>query len=185
MVDQTAKGRVTQKSVKTVNKASILSKMSTKITLLISAIVFAVILVLVIVAESRASKALEDTYLNYAQNLAEEAAIGVDFATEFGEEAYGGYAKNLAQEAAVSINFSREFGESVYNSYAQNLAEEAAMAIDIATQNGPISLDQMNSILGSSASAPAGTGKVKLSCTLPSFIVSPYGFILVRSKVLS
>ena len=108
------------------------SKMSTKITLLISAIVFVTVIVQVIVASSRASKTMETTYLNYAQNLAEEAAIGVDFATQFGEEAYGGYTKNLAQEAAVSINFSREFGETVYKAYAQNLAEEAAKAVDLA-----------------------------------------------------
>ena len=49
----------------------IFSRMSSKITLLISAIVFVVILVLVIVAERRASSAMEETYLNYAQNLAE------------------------------------------------------------------------------------------------------------------
>ncbi|MBQ8668082.1 MAG: hypothetical protein IJ526_14680, partial [Lachnospiraceae bacterium] len=119
--------------------------MSSKITLLIGAIVFVVILVLVIVAERRASSAMEETYLNYAQNLAEEAAIGVDFATEFGEEAYGGYAKNLAQEAAVSINFSRQFGESVYKAYAQNLAEEAAKIVDNAAvgEDGSVNLNRL------------------------------------------
>ncbi len=113
-------------------KLSFFSKMSTKITLLISAVVFVTVVVQVIVASSKATKTMETTYLNYAQNLAEEAAIGVDFATEFGEEAYGGYTKNLAEEAAVSINFSREFGETVYKAYAQNLAEEAAKAVDLA-----------------------------------------------------
>ena len=108
------------------SKLSFFSKMSTKIALLISAVVFAVVAVEVFVATRRASKSMEEIYLNYAQNLAEEAAAGVDFAAEFGEEAYGGYTKNLAQEAAVSINFSRHFGESVYKSYAQNLAELAA-----------------------------------------------------------
>ena len=108
------------------SKLSFFSKMSTKIALLISAVVFAVVAVEVFVATRRASKSMEETYLNYAQNLAEEAAAGVDFAAEFGEEAYGGYTKNLAQEAAVSINFSRHFGETVYKSYAQNLAELAA-----------------------------------------------------------
>ncbi len=140
------KGRVTKPAQKN-TKAALLSKMSTKITLLISAIVFAVILVLVIVAEKRASNALEDTYLNYAQNLAEEAAIGVDFATEFGEQAYGGYAKNLAQEAAISINFSRQFGETVYKSYAQNLAEEAAKAVNLAAGGGDGAVN-LTSVLG-------------------------------------
>ncbi len=127
------------------SKATILSKMSTKITLLISAIVFVNVLLLIIVATNRASSAMEETYLNYSQNLAEEAAIGVDFATEFGEQAYGGYAKNLAQEAAVSINFARQFGESIYKAYAQNLAEEAAKAVNLSGYDG--SASSLNSIL--------------------------------------
>ncbi len=126
---------------------AILSKMSTKITLLISAIVFISFLVLIIVAESRATNAMEETYLNYSQNLAEEAAIGVDFATEFGESAYGGYAMNLAQEAAVSINFSRQFGETVYKSYAQNLAEEAAKSVNLTA--GDSDAASLNRVLGS------------------------------------
>ncbi|MBR5178980.1 MAG: methyl-accepting chemotaxis protein [Lachnospiraceae bacterium] len=113
---------------------SIFSRMSTKIAILISFIVLVIVLGGVIVASQRSATAMENTYLNYTQNLAEEAAIGVDFATEFGEEAYGGYAKNLAQEAAVSINFSRQFGESVYKAYAQNLAEEAAKSVNIAAE---------------------------------------------------
>jgi len=117
-------------SLKRDDKLTFFSKMSTKITLLISAIVFVLVLIEILVATKMASDAMEETYLNYAQNLAEEAAIGVDFATEFGEKAYGGYAMNLAQEAAISINFSREFGETVYKAYAQNLAEEVAKAID-------------------------------------------------------
>ena len=139
-------GNVTSQS-KSGKDLNFFSKMSTKITLLISAVVFVTVVVQVIVATSRATKTLEDTYLNYAQNLAEEAAIGVDFATEFGEEAYGGYAQNLAQEAAVSINFSREFGETVYKAYAQNLAEEAAKAVDLASGGDDMTTAQLNRIL--------------------------------------
>ena len=106
------------------------SKMSTKITLLISVIVVVAVLAEVLIAVNKSSSAMEETYLNYAQNLAEEAAIGVDFATEFGEKAYGGYAQNLAEEAAVSINFSRIFGEEVYKNYALDLAKTAAKAVD-------------------------------------------------------
>lgn len=95
-------------------KLPFFSKLSSKITLLISAIVLLTVVILVFAAQKKASAEMEETYLNYAQNLAEEAALGVDFATTFGEKAYGGYAMNLAQEAAVSINFSREFGEDVY-----------------------------------------------------------------------
>ncbi len=129
-------------------KLSFFSKMSTKITLLISAIVLVLVIIEVAVASKRASDSMEETYLNYAQNLAEEAAIGVDFATEFGEQAYGGYAMNLAQEAAVSINFSREFGESVYKAYAQNLAEEAAKAVDLAG-GAELTTGELNGILKS------------------------------------
>ncbi len=139
-------GNVTVQS-KSGKDLNFFSKMSTKITLLISAVVFVTVVVQVIVATSRATKTLEDTYLNYAQNLAEEAAIGVDFATEFGEEAYGGYAQNLAQEAAVSINFSRDFGETVYKAYAQNLAEEAAKAVDLASGGDDMTTAQLNRIL--------------------------------------
>ncbi|MCR5118855.1 MAG: hypothetical protein K6B44_04460 [Lachnospiraceae bacterium] len=125
------------------------SKMSTKIMLLISTIVFLTVLVQFIAASRRASMAMEETYLNYAQNLAEEAAIGVDFATGFGEEAYGGYAKNLAEEAAISIDFSKQFGETVYKAYALNMAIEVAKAIDIATEANEetLSTRKLNNIL--------------------------------------
>ena len=127
-------------------KVSFFSKMSTKITLIVSIITFVTVGLLVMVASRRSSMSMEETYLNYAQNLAEEAALGVDFATEFGEQAYGGYAMNLAQEAAVSINFSREFGEEVYKSYAQDLAEETAKTIDKSGGAG-LSLEELNGIL--------------------------------------
>ena len=141
-------GQSVSASSKQSDNIPFLSKMSTKITLLISAIVFVIVLLLVIVATNRSSSTLEDTYLNYAQNLAEEAAIGVDFATEFGESAYGGYAMNLAQEAAVSINFSREFGEGVYKVYAQNLAEEAAKTVNIAAADDLAELNRIFRTIG-------------------------------------
>ena len=131
--------------------SSIFDKLSTRITALISAIVLVTVVVLVIIAVNRSSSAMEETYLNYAQNLAEEAAIGVDFATKFGEEAYGGYAMNLAEEAAISINFSRSFGEEVYKNYALNLAQQAATSIDLAAkseEDGVVPMGKLNSILG-------------------------------------
>ena len=126
-----------------------LSKMSTRITVLISAIVFVTVLVQFMAASRKASGAMEDTYLNYAQNLAEEAAIGVDFATQFGEEAYGGYAQNLAQEAAISIDFSKQFGESVYQAYALNMAIEVAKCLNTAQENWsePLTTNQLDHIL--------------------------------------
>ncbi len=125
------------------NKPKFLSKMSTRITLLISGVVFVTVLVQFLAASSRASGAMEETYLNYAQNLAEEAAIGVDFATQFGEEAYGGYAQNLAQEAAISIDFSKQFGEGVYKAYALNMAIEVAKCINTAQQNEDFDLNRI------------------------------------------
>ena len=155
------------KAQKNRENLTIFSKMSTKITLLISAIVFVTVVVQVIVASSRATSTLEDTYLNYAQNLAEEAAIGVDFATQFGEKAYGGYAQNLAEEAAVSINFSRQFGETVYKAYAQNLAEEAAKCVNYAAG-------------GEGANLNAVLGNVKILGVEGSYayMVSPTGTML-------
>ena len=150
---------------------SFFSKMSTKITLLVSVIVLAAVLVLVFAAVRRSSSAMETTYLNYAQNLAEESAIGVDFATEFGEKAYGGYAMNLAQEAAISINFSREFGEGVYKNYAQNLAEQAAQGINQAMVNVPVMNPQ---ILG----AILGSVNIKGVDGSYAYLVSPEGTML-------
>lgn len=137
------------KANKTKNSNSIFARLSTRITALISAIVLVTVVVLILIAVNKSSSAMEETYLNYAQNLAEEAAIGVDFATKFGEEAYGGYAKNLAEEAAISINFSRSFGELIYKNYALNLAQEAATSIDLAKgEDGTVSASRMNAILG-------------------------------------
>ena len=135
--------------------------MSTKISFVVSAIIVVIIAIEVIVALIRAKTAMEKTYLNYAQNLAEEAAVGVDFATEFGKKAYGGYAMNLAQESAISINFSREFGEKVYKAYAQNLAEEVAKAINVSggtDLNGILKDVTIKNIKGSYAYMVSPTG---------------------------
>ncbi|MBQ6972305.1 MAG: methyl-accepting chemotaxis protein [Synergistaceae bacterium] len=126
---------------------SFFSRMSTRIAALVVAAVFAVAAVQIVAASRLASRSMESAYLNYARNLAEEAAEGVDFASEYGESAYGGYAKNLAQEAALSINFSRRFGESVYKSYALNLAEEAASAVNIASRSGALPPGELDGIL--------------------------------------
>ena len=47
-------------------KPKFMSKMSTKITLLISIVVFVTVLVQFLAASRRASSAMEETYLNYA-----------------------------------------------------------------------------------------------------------------------
>ena len=133
-------------TIKKDNSVPFFSRVSTKIALLLSAVFFITVVIQVIVTSNRVSSAMETIYLNYAQNLAEEAAMGVDFATDFGEKTYGGYTKNLAQEAAVSINFSRRFSESIYKAYAQNLAEETAESVNIAARASSSS-NTLNEIL--------------------------------------
>ncbi|MCQ2506207.1 MAG: methyl-accepting chemotaxis protein [Lachnospiraceae bacterium] len=123
-------------------------KMGTKISLLVSAIILFILAVVVFSSTIKASDTLTKTYLNYSQNLAEEAASGVNFATTFGEEAYGGYAMNLATEAAVALNFSKEFGENAYCNFSQNLAEEAVVGLDLCTALGlPMDMERMTGIL--------------------------------------
>ncbi len=94
------------------NAIGIFSRMSTKITLFISLIVTVSMIILIIVAGNRASDAMEETYLNYAQNLAEEAAISINFSRQFGETVYKSYAQNLAEEAAKSVNLSGYSGDA-------------------------------------------------------------------------
>ncbi|MCQ2520663.1 MAG: methyl-accepting chemotaxis protein [Lachnospiraceae bacterium] len=127
-----------------------LQKLSTKITLLVSAIVLVTVAVQVVSGVVKASNTISATYLNYAKNLAEASASGVDFATSFGEEAYGGYAQNLAEEAAVAINFSKQTGEESYMNFAQNLAEEAAIGVNLVSDLGlELTKDRMDRVLGS------------------------------------
>ncbi len=131
------------------NSIGFFQKLSSKITLLVSAIVLVTVLVQVISGVMKASSTVTNTYMNYAKNLAEASASGVDFATTFGEQAYGGYAQNLASEAAVAINFSKQFGEASYMDFAQNLAEEAAVGIDLVAALGlELDADRTTRILG-------------------------------------
>ncbi len=106
------------------------SRMSTKITWLIIGAVMIPLAIIIIISISETTKTMESTYSTYAMNLAEEAAVGIDFATDSSEGTYGNYAYNLAKEAAVSINSLKAFGESVYLNYAKNLAEEAVVGIN-------------------------------------------------------
>ncbi len=113
-------------------KVPFLNKMSTKMTYLIIAMILIPMSILIIVSLSQATNTMETTYKTYAQNLAEEAAVGIDFAVESSEGTYGNYALNLAEEAAVSIDSLTTFGENVYLNYALNLAEEAVVGINSA-----------------------------------------------------
>ncbi len=124
------------KKGKAAEKVGFFSRLSTRIALFAGGVLLIAVVIQVISGVMSASNAMQDTYLNYALNLAQETAVAVDFATSFGEEAYGGYTKNLAEEAAISIDFSRQFGEEVYENYAYDLAYNTARAVDQASLYG-------------------------------------------------
>ncbi len=112
------------------NKVPYIHRLSTKIAFIAAAILLVAMAVQVISGVRRATASMEETYLNYALNLAQETATAVDFANTSGESSYGGYTKNLAEEAAISVDFSRSFGEEVYKNYAYDLAVRTAKTID-------------------------------------------------------
>ncbi|MCR5330186.1 MAG: methyl-accepting chemotaxis protein [Lachnospiraceae bacterium] len=112
------------------SKVGFFSRMSTRIAWLIIGAVMIPLAILISISIGQTTKTMEETYSTYAMNLAEEAAVGIDFATDSSEITYSNYAFNLAKEAAVSINSLKDFGESVYLNYAKNLAEEAVVGIN-------------------------------------------------------
>lgn len=58
--------------------------MSSKIGNIVLAIVFIQIMLLISISITETSKSMKSTYKSYAKNLAQEAAVGVDFAVESG-----------------------------------------------------------------------------------------------------
>ena len=114
----------------TSSKVGFFNRMSTKITWLIIGAVMIPLAILIIISVNETTKTMESTYSTYAMNLAEEAAIGIDFATSSSEDTYSNYAYNLSKEAAVAIDSLQDFGEDVYLNYAKNLAEEAVVGIN-------------------------------------------------------
>lgn len=88
---------------KSSKKVNFFAKMGTKVGYLVLAMVLIPIAVLIFMSSGRTTNAMKKTYMAYAQNLAEEAAAGVNFAVEFGEKTYGTYAQNLAQTVAIGV----------------------------------------------------------------------------------
>lgn len=85
-------------------KIGMFSKMSTKIVgLALIAMLIPVALVITFSVNSTTST-LKGIYMAYAQNLAEEAVCGIDFAVELGESTYGNYAMDMAEEIAKSVD---------------------------------------------------------------------------------
>lgn len=150
------------------NSVSFFAKMSTKCAVLVLIMVALTVVSITYLSIVSNTSVLEDTYLTYALNLAEEAAVGVDFASQSGEETYKNYAFNLAEQVVKQIDFTTE----VYKNYAQNLAEEAVVGINSVTSiNGKnMSMDVMNNIIGN----------VKISGVEGSYayLVSPTGTML-------
>ncbi len=153
------------------NKINLMSRLSTKIAFLIAVIVLVPMIVLIFVSRLKTSDTMEQTYKNYALNLAQQGAEAIDFASDFGLETYKNYARNLAEEAAEGVDFSRFFGEDVYTNYAQNLAEEAAVSVDLATafasEPNPGSLSDI-----------LGSVKIKDVNGSYAYMVSPNGIML-------
>lgn len=156
-------------------KVGFTSKMSTKISLLIIILVVVSMATLTVLCVRKTMNTMEDTYKTYAMNLAEEAVVGIDFATQNGEDIYKNYAQNLAEsvadninssadaleetylnyalnlaEGAVSnVNASIDSAEKIYKSYAQNLAEEAVIGVDLVSGFGlQLNMERMTKILG-------------------------------------
>lgn len=84
-------------------KIHLLSKMSTKITGLVLAAILVPVIVLITLSEQNMTKTMKNIYMSYAQNLAEEAVSGIDFAVELGESTYGNYAMDMAKSLVRGI----------------------------------------------------------------------------------
>lgn len=85
-------------------------RMGTKIGYMVVAAVVIPIVILIYISNQRTSESMEDTYMSYAKNLAEEAATGVDFSIAFGEGTYGRYAQNMAEEVAIGVQLISNLG---------------------------------------------------------------------------
>ncbi|MDD6327253.1 MAG: methyl-accepting chemotaxis protein [Lachnospiraceae bacterium] len=88
------------------------SKMSTKVGILVFAVVVTTVTVLIALSVKKSTDTMKKTYMSYALNLAEEAVYGIDFAVNLGESTYGNYAQNMAQEAADIVNVIEESKKS-------------------------------------------------------------------------
>lgn len=86
-------------------KVRVLGRMSTKIGNVLLAVLLIQIIVLISISITKTTKSMKGTYMFYAKNLAEEAAVGVDFAVESGENIYGNSAKNLAEQVVNDYEY--------------------------------------------------------------------------------
>lgn len=96
-----------------ITKVNFFSKMGTKIGMITLAMVMIPISILIFMSSDRTTKSMKKTYMSYAQNLAESAAAGVNFAVSSGESTYGRYAQNIAEEIVTTLNSINELGMTV------------------------------------------------------------------------
>lgn len=94
------------------SKVGFLSKMSTKILLLVVVALVTPLILVIAISATSTTKTLKGIYMSYAQNLAEEAVSGIDFAVDLGESTYGNYAMDMAEDLASGINIISENPES-------------------------------------------------------------------------
>lgn len=67
-------------------KVSVLSKLSTKIAYMVTGLVLIPMICSILMVSRQTSETMDKVYKNYAQNLAEEAVIGIDLVSSFGLE---------------------------------------------------------------------------------------------------
>lgn len=93
-------------------RVKILSKMSSKIGYVVIAMVLVPIVIVSLMSIIKSKSTMTDTYKSYAQNLAEEAAVGVDFAVQSGEETYGKYAQNISEMLVSGVEIYATTGKN-------------------------------------------------------------------------
>lgn len=112
-------------------RVKFLSKMSSKIAYLVLLAILVPIVILIVMSVKGTTNTLEETYMSYAKNLAEEAATGIDYGVDLGENTYGIYAENLAKEAAYTVDLLSQYEEDVnYDVFKKALGSVSISGID-------------------------------------------------------
>ncbi|MCR4647840.1 MAG: methyl-accepting chemotaxis protein [Lachnospiraceae bacterium] len=127
-------------------KVGFASKMSTKIAILFIIALMVPGISIIVISIRSIVNSMEDTYMSYARNLAEEAVSGIDFAVELGENTYGSYAQNLAEEGAAAINLALDY--------------EKTDKLDVPTLTKTIGSMDINGVEGSYAYLVSSTGEM-------------------------
>ena len=112
-------------------KVNFFVKLSSKITYLALLAILVPIVILIVMSVKGTTNTLEETYMSYAKNLAEEAANGIDYGVNLGENTYGVYAQNLAKEAAGTVDIIAQYEEELnYEVYKKALGDIAIEGVE-------------------------------------------------------